>query len=138
LRAELERQAESVAAGRVMFLGALEDPRPALAAADVLVLPSETEGIPAVLIEAAFSELPVVATLVGGVPEIVVNGETGVLVPRRPEPTVLAGAIRAAAKERQAMGRAARLRCLERFEIGVVAARWDALLEELGGWDAPQ
>ena len=52
-------------------------------AADVLVLPSRTEGMPGVLIEAGMRALPVVATDVGYVRDVVVDGETGVIVPCR-------------------------------------------------------
>lgn len=134
-REALERRARERAPDRVHFAGALDAPRDALAAADLLVLPSDTEGIPAALIEAAFAQLPVVATDVGGVGEIVVDGRTGVLVPKRPDPAVLATAVRKAAYERTSMGRAAREHCLERFELGVVAGRWDSLLGSLGAWD---
>ena len=133
-RARLEALARSAASDRIRFLGARDRPREELAAADVLVLPSRTEGIPAVLIEAAFSGLPVVASAVGGIPEIVEDGRTGLLVPPG-DVAALARALRAAAADGAAMGNAARLRCLERFEIGVVADAWSALLGDLGAWE---
>ena len=118
----------------MIFAGSLARPQDAFAAADVLILPSRTEGIPAVLIEAAFSELPVVATTVGGVPQIVADTRTGILVDSA-EPAALRGAIHAALAGGKQMGRAARAFCLERFEIGVIADRWDGLLAGLGAWD---
>src|SRR5205823_9528420 len=51
-----------------------------LAAADMLVLPSMNEGLPRVILEAMATGLPVVATSVGGVPELVIDGRTGLLV----------------------------------------------------------
>ncbi|HET6953658.1 MAG TPA: glycosyltransferase, partial [Acidimicrobiales bacterium] len=77
----LEAQARADAPGRVTFAGVVPGARPVLAASDVLVLPSRSEGMPGVLIEAGLSGVPVVASAVGGVPEVVADGETGVLVP---------------------------------------------------------
>ena len=67
----------------VEFLGSgtKSDVRDQLARSDVLVLPSFTEGVPIVLMEAMAAQVPVVATHVGGVPELVTNGKNGLLVP---------------------------------------------------------
>ena len=81
LRTEIATRGITDAPGRVHVLGALADPSPVYDAADVLVLPSRTEGLPGVLIEAGLRGLPCVATDVGYVSDIVVDGETGVLVP---------------------------------------------------------
>ncbi len=134
-RAALEEQADRTAPGRIRFLGTRERPREELAAADVLVLPSKTEGIPAVLIEAAFSELPVVASDVGGIPQIVAHGRTGYLIPAG-DSSALAGAAREAITAGRTMGRAAREHCIERFEIAPVADAWESLLAGLGAWSA--
>src|SRR5690606_25912636 len=64
----------------VRFLGAVERPWPYYRLADVAVLPSRMEALPMMLIEAAAFGLPAVATRVGGVPEVVRDGETGYLV----------------------------------------------------------
>jgi glycosyltransferase involved in cell wall biosynthesis len=132
-RASLEELAARTAPGRIRFIGTRERPRQELAAADVLVLPSKTEGIPAVLIEAAFSELPVVASDVGGIPQIVAHGRTGYLIPPG-DSSALAAAVREAMAGGRAMGRAAREHCTERFEIGPVADAWESLLSGLGAW----
>ena len=136
-RKELTALAREVAPGRVVFTGSLANPGVALGAADVLVLPSFTEGIPGVLIEAAYSELPVVATSVGGIRGVVDDGRTGILV-AEPEPAALAAAIRAAARAGRTMGHAGRRWCQDRFEIGVIGGQWDELLAELDGWTAPR
>ena len=63
------------------FLGHREDVPRLLAAADLLVLPSSYEGLPNVVLEAMRFRKPVVATAAPGTTEVVVDGETGVLVP---------------------------------------------------------
>jgi len=81
-RSSLEREATELGvADRVRFLGRREDVPALLAAADALVLPSSIEGLPLVVLEAMAARRPVVATAVGGTPEAVVDGETGMLVP---------------------------------------------------------
>ncbi|MCA1737209.1 MAG: glycosyltransferase [Actinobacteria bacterium] len=65
---------------RVGLLGSVDDIEPHLAWADVLLLTSQTEGLPAVIIEAAAAAVPVVAYDVGGVGEAVTDGVTGRLV----------------------------------------------------------
>jgi glycosyltransferase involved in cell wall biosynthesis len=129
-RARLERHASELVPGRVDFLGGVADPAAALAAADVLLLPSRAEGMPAVLIEAGLSGLPAVATDVGAVREVVLDGETGLVVPTD-DPAAMSDAIRTTLVARGQMGRRAREHCLARFEIGVVAAAFDELLDEL-------
>lgn len=78
---------------RVAFCGHREDVPAVLGAFDLFVVPSLFEPFGRVLIEAMAAGLPVVATRAGGVPEIVVDGETGLLVPARDD-EALAGAIR--------------------------------------------
>jgi len=64
----------------VIFLGQRSDVNQILKAFDIFVFPSLTEGLPLVVIEAMATGLPVVASYVGGIPELVVHGETGFLV----------------------------------------------------------
>jgi L-malate glycosyltransferase len=81
LRPALEREAAARGlAGRVHFLGERRDVAALLAASDLFVLPSRWEASPNALIEAMAAGLPVVATRVGGIPELVDDGTTGVLV----------------------------------------------------------
>lgn len=128
LRNSLERAADDAMPGRVTFLGYVDDVRPVLAASDVLVLTSRTEGLPAVLIEAGLSGIPVVASAVGGVPEIVQDGVTGFLVAPG-DTSGFAAAISRALRSGSPMGAAARARCLERFSMGAVADRWVSVLQ---------
>lgn len=127
-RAQLAAHAARVAPGRIRFLGAVEDPAAVLAAADAVVLSSRTEGLPGVLIEAGMSGLPTVATAVGGVREIVVHGETGIVVPPA-DPSALADGIRSALDDGSRLGVAARERCLARFDLPVVVDHWAAVLD---------
>lgn len=81
-RSDLEARAERLGAGAaVRFLGHREDIPRLLAAADLVLLPSHVEGLPAALLEAMAARRAVVATAVGGVPEAVTNGVEGTLVP---------------------------------------------------------
>ena len=89
LRAEAERLG---VADRVVFAGYRDDVPALLAGCDVVCLPSRDEGLPLVLLEAMAQRKPVVATPVGGTAELVVDGETGLLVPPG-DPEALADAL---------------------------------------------
>lgn len=131
LRARLEDLARDAAPGRVRFLGAVTDVRPVLAAADAVVLPSRTEGISGVPIEAGLRGLPSVVTDVGGMSDVVVHGRTGVLV----EPGnvgELREGLTTVLRSPQELGAAAREHCLQRFSMEVVADAWLALLRDYG------
>lgn len=117
----------------VRFLGLREDIPALMSASDAFVMSSVVEGLPMALIEAALCELPSVATNVGGVAEVVVDQETGMVVPPR-EPQQLAAAMRTLAEKpmdlRLAMGNRARLRAVSLFDIAAVAAKWESLYED--------
>ncbi len=118
---------------RVALLGWRDDARRQLTAFDVFVLPSRFEGLPLVIIEAMLAELPVVATDVGSVSELVDDGSTGILVPPE-DGEALAGAIGALLADparRRAMGRRGRERALESFTAGAMAAGYTSLYEEV-------
>jgi len=127
-RPALELLAASVGRGRIRMLGQTDRPDVALSAADVLVLSSDTEGMPAVAIEAGMAGLPVAATRVGGLAEVVVDGKTGVLV-ERGDPAALAAAVGRCLEEGAAMGPLARAHCAERFDIARLAHLWLNLLK---------
>jgi glycosyltransferase involved in cell wall biosynthesis len=93
LEAELKHLAVGLNIARaVVFAGYRRDARAVMAGADVFVLSSDMEGLPIVLLEALAAKVPVVATAVGGIPEIIVPQTTGLLVPPR-DPRQLAEAI---------------------------------------------
>lgn len=82
LKKDLEAEAADLGLqGRVFFPGRADNVAELMAAADLLVLASLWEGLPGVVLEAMASELPVVATAVGGTPELVEEGRSGYLVP---------------------------------------------------------
>jgi glycosyltransferase involved in cell wall biosynthesis len=104
-------------ADRVDFLGHRDDVPQLLACSDVVVLPSLNEGLPLAALEAMSAEKPVVATLIGGTDEAIVNGKTGLLVPPG-DPGALAGAIRRLLSDpglAASMGRAGRTLVEESF-----------------------
>jgi glycosyltransferase involved in cell wall biosynthesis len=76
----------------IMLVGHINDIRPYYGAADVLAIPSHSEGSPNVLLEAMALGLPVVATAVGGIPEIASHGKSALLVPPS-DPDSMAGAL---------------------------------------------
>jgi glycosyltransferase involved in cell wall biosynthesis len=117
-RPDLEQMIEHAGlAGRVDLLGARDDVPAILREADLFVLSSRWEGLPLAVIEAMMSGLPVVATAVGGVPEEVVEGETGLLVPPG-DPQALARALSQLLNDeglRRRAGAAGQRRALEYF-----------------------
>jgi glycosyltransferase involved in cell wall biosynthesis len=118
-RAALEAQCGMLGlAETVEFAGFVADPRAALAQADVVAMPSLSEGLGVAVLEAMAMARPVVATDAGGLPESVVDGETGRVVPRG-DVGALAEAILSMLDdptEAQAMGAAGRERAQELFD----------------------
>ncbi len=134
LRAELERQARaSPLAGQVRFFGVQKSVAPFLKAADLFLLTSDTEGVPAVVLEAGFMKLPVVATRVGGLAECVRDGETGVLVGPREEDEMARHVLRLLRHptRRAEMGAAAKRWVQDRFTIEQIARRYAAFYQEV-------
>jgi glycosyltransferase involved in cell wall biosynthesis len=114
---------------RVVFAGIRDDVPELLRAADVVALPSYTEALPTVMIEAAASGRPVVATTVGGTPEVVEDGRTGLLV-REGDPEAFGEAVVRLLADpalRESMGRAARARAEALFD----ADRWAVRLRTI-------
>jgi glycosyltransferase involved in cell wall biosynthesis len=83
----------------VIFAGQVTDVQPFYAAAAVFVLPSHSEGSPNVLLEAMVANLPIVATAVGGVPEILKHNESALLVPAKDQNAMAAAIARVLGEE---------------------------------------
>ena len=119
--------------GRVKFLPGQPDLRPLLHQASLLVLSSVFEALPNVVLEAMAAGLPVVATRVGGLPEVVTPGQTGWLVPPRDIPALAAalGQLLAAPEIRRAFGLAARQAVLEKFSMDAMMRRHVEVFQDL-------
>jgi glycosyltransferase involved in cell wall biosynthesis len=133
---ERERLTALVAARRlghvVRLVGAVPDARALLADYQFAVLPSHAEGLPNAVLEAMAAGLPVIATRVGGVPEVVADGVTGFLVSPH-DPPALAAAIERLTCDpelRRALGAAGR-RAAERLTLDECAARHEAAYRAL-------
>jgi glycosyltransferase involved in cell wall biosynthesis len=117
----------------VLLLGRRLDVADVLAALDVAVCSSRFEGSPLAVMEYMEAGLPIVATRVGGVPDLIDDGVHGLLV--EPEnPAALAGAIRSLLEDRErasAMGARARERRRSEFDLDVMVHNFEALYEEL-------
>jgi glycosyltransferase involved in cell wall biosynthesis len=133
LEAVRRQAAEAGLAGRVRFPGVRTDVPDFLRAADLFVHPSREEGFSNAILEAMAAGLPVVACDVGGNPEAVLPGETGLLVPRDDPGAMaeaVAGLLRDAASGR-AMGDAGRRRARERFSLDRMIAEMGSMYADL-------
>ncbi len=133
-RNALQARAERHGLGaRVRFLGRVDDVAAVLAAADVAVMPSRQEGLGVAALEAMATGLPVIASRIGGLPEAVVDGETGCLVPPG-DVAALAAAIAglAADPERaRRLGAAGQARVQAGFTMAAMARGTLAVYREL-------
>jgi glycosyltransferase involved in cell wall biosynthesis len=127
MREELESAAASLGSGRVSFLGSVADPRSFLDALDVLLIPSRTEGVPGVLIEAALVGVPVVATAVGGLPSVLRDTQVGVAVDRN-DVRGFIDAVRAVLEDPSAI-QPDRAVAVRHHDIDAVADDWAATLQ---------
>jgi glycosyltransferase involved in cell wall biosynthesis len=132
-----QRAAELGVAGHAAFLPASTEHEMAdlYAAADVVVVPSWEEPFGLVVIEAMAAGTPVVGSTTGAIPEIIVGGESGLLVPPR-EPAALAGAITALLDSpdlRQRLGASAQARMRSLFTLERYSREFEAILRVVAG-----
>jgi glycosyltransferase involved in cell wall biosynthesis len=134
LEPQLRKRASTLGlADKVRFCGVRTDIPEILGATDVFVLASEWEGNPLSVMEAMASGTPVIGTAVGGVPELVEDGRSGLLVPRG-DVKALAHAMKHLLTNpeiRAAMAEAAIKRAVERFDIRTMARLYEDLYERI-------
>jgi glycosyltransferase involved in cell wall biosynthesis len=124
---------ESLSLGSaVVFLGSVADIPSLLAGTDVFVFPSLWEGLSLALVEAQASGLPVVASAVGGNPEVVRDGLNGLLVPPAKVDELVAAmlALGRDSDLRRRMGQAAR-EASQRFDIAATRTAYESLYREV-------
>ncbi len=111
----------------------MEDANRVYMAADLVVLSSKSEGLPNAMLEAHAAGRPVVATDVGGMREVVLDGESGLLVPSGDRPALARALARLADDRllRERMGRVGRLHVESNFSMGRFVREFAALYREL-------
>jgi glycosyltransferase involved in cell wall biosynthesis len=118
-RTALADLAGEVAPGIVTFIGHRDDLPQLLASADMVAIPSLAEGLPLMLVESMAAGRPIVASRVGGLADVLANGETGLLVPPA-DPTALAEALIAVVESPELatrLGERARLIAEQEFSL---------------------
>jgi glycosyltransferase involved in cell wall biosynthesis len=118
---------------KIIFAGLRGDVEKIFPIAELFILPSLWEGMPNVILEAMAAGKPVVATKVGGVPEVVVHGETGILVPPE-DSNALTSAIIDLLRDKlkaKMMGQAGRMRIEEHFTISKTIEKTEYLYRKL-------
>jgi glycosyltransferase involved in cell wall biosynthesis len=122
-------------ADRVVLMGERRDIPEILRSSDIFVLSSWSEGLPRAVIEAMVAGLPVIASSVGGVPELVDHGITGLLVPPG-NPAALAGAIRTLLEKPEmarCMGERGRMKAIRKFSLTTTVSKTLSLYDDLLG-----
>ena len=130
-----ERVRKQRVSEKVIVLGERRDIPEILRASDIFVLSTNWEGLPRSVIEAMMAGLPVVATHVGGVPELVEDGVTGFLVPPK-DPQALAEALRKLIDDpelRKRMGQAGREKALREFTLDRMLRETERVYQEVLG-----
>ena len=133
LESDLRQQAKALGiTDRTHFLGRVENIERVFHALDVLAQPSFHEGLPLAVVEATACGVPIVATGVGDVPKIVIDGKTGILVPMD-DPDALSTALTRLADDaelRQAYSMAGRAHAVERFGREAMAKSYEIIYRE--------
>jgi len=115
----------------VFFIGFRKDIPKILSLIDILVVPSLWEGLPLTILETMSAGKPIIAARVGGIPEAIKNGGTGILVPPK-NSEALTGAINdllAAPKKRKEMGEKAKQRALQLFDVERMVKEYENLYD---------
>ena len=131
---EVQRRArEKGVQDRIVFAGFVKDSRQLLAASDILLLPSHWEGFPVSVLEAMAAGVPVIATPVGGVPEMIKNNETGILIPPG-SPRAIEDAVVSLVEDPQkaeGLSKRAREVVRKRFDINTMVEKYQDIYIEL-------
>ncbi|ULA69292.1 MAG: Glycosyl transferase, group 1 [Nitrospira sp.] len=133
LETALKQQVNRLGLGtRVHFLGLRQDIPRILALLDVFVLPSLSEGLSMAILEAMMAGKPVIATRVGGNPEIVLEGETGFLVPPKDSPALAASLIALLKNRHMAseFGENGKRRAERQFSLQTMVSSYQALYDD--------
>ncbi|HUT85449.1 MAG TPA: glycosyltransferase family 4 protein [Elusimicrobiales bacterium] len=131
---KLRPKADSLGiADKVEILGERKDVPDILSGLHLFIMPSLQEGIATALIEAQSAQVPAVASNIGGIPDVLIDGETGILVPSK-NPEALSAAILKMLKNPQTANEMAQkgyIRVLENFTLKKVALRLESLYKEI-------
>ncbi len=131
LREELESQAHVGGFGdRIHFLGVRNNIPELLAASDLFILPSHSEGLPMALLEALAMGIPTVCTAVGGIPAVIKDGETGRLVPPN-DPVIMATVMAELLSDEnqcQKLSQAGKLLIAEKYSVESMCRKYEQLL----------
>jgi glycosyltransferase involved in cell wall biosynthesis len=131
LRNEYEILANS--SKNIIFLGWREDIPKLMRMADIFVLPSLSEGVPNVVMEASASGLPVIASDVGGVSQLITDRETGILIRPR-DKNAMVSAICELIEEplfAENLGKAGRLKMIEDYSWGIICEKLEKYYDDI-------
>ena len=134
LKSDIEKLvAEKGLSSYVSFLGIRADVAELLGQCDIFALPSDWEGVPLTVLEAMAAGKPVIATAVGGVPELVKDGETGILIPPQDTKSLAQAILKLATNPElgQQMGQRGQTRAKEQFDIARTTRNYESLYMEL-------
>lgn len=133
-RTELEKLAREMnVSGSIRFLGVRKDVKQLLKAADVFIMPSLYEGLSIAMLEAMSMELPVIASSVGGAPEVIEDGKSGFLIPPR-DADALAEKLMILADDKRPpenMGKEARKRVVQEYSLSKQALALENLYKKI-------
>ena len=130
---EEEPALQALAGKNVRFTGALDNVSPVLNAVDLFVLPSATEGLSNAMLEAMAAGLPVIATSVGGAPDVIQHGHNGWLIPPgdRPKLFLAVKTLLENKNQRSSLGHQARITMQKQYALPVTAQRLRSLYDQV-------